>query len=63
MQNIETATPLGWAKRKGNVIIKKEQDKDFILLLCHVLSGGAGRDRTDDLMNAIHALSQLSYSP
>ena len=27
------------------------------------LSGGAGRDRTDGLMNAIHALSQLSYSP
>ena len=24
---------------------------------------GAGRDRTDDLVNAIHALSQLSYSP
>jgi hypothetical protein len=26
-------------------------------------SGGAGRDRTDDLMLAKHALSQLSYSP
>jgi hypothetical protein len=26
-------------------------------------SGGAGRDRTDDLLNAIQALSQLSYSP
>jgi hypothetical protein len=25
--------------------------------------GGAGRDRTDDLLNAIQALSQLSYSP
>jgi hypothetical protein len=25
--------------------------------------GGAGRDRTDDLMLAKHALSQLSYSP
>ena len=25
--------------------------------------GGAGRDRTDDLVNAIHALSQLSYGP
>ena len=25
--------------------------------------GGAGRDRTDDLVNAIHALSQLSYCP
>ena len=26
-------------------------------------AGGAGRDRTDDLMLAKHALSQLSYSP
>lgn len=26
-------------------------------------AGGAGRDRTDDLLNAIQALSQLSYSP
>ncbi len=25
--------------------------------------GGAGRDRTDDLYNAIVALSQLSYGP
>ena len=27
------------------------------------MCGGAGRDRTDDLLNAIQALSQLSYSP
>ncbi len=26
-------------------------------------AGGAGRDRTDDLYNAIVALSQLSYGP
>ena len=26
-------------------------------------TGGADRDRTDDLMTASHALSQLSYSP
>ena len=26
-------------------------------------NSGAERDRTADLMNAIHALSQLSYSP
>ena len=25
--------------------------------------GGADQDRTDDLLNAIQALSQLSYSP
>jgi hypothetical protein len=27
------------------------------------LIGGAEGDRTPDLMNAIHALSQLSYGP
>ncbi len=26
-------------------------------------AGGDGRDRTDDLLNAIQALSQLSYAP
>jgi hypothetical protein len=29
----------------------------------HWLNGGAERDRTVDLLNAIQALSQLSYSP
>ena len=28
-----------------------------------IFNGGADRDRTDDLLNAIQALSQLSYSP
>ena len=28
-----------------------------------MILGGADGDRTHDLMNAIHALSQLSYSP
>jgi hypothetical protein len=28
-----------------------------------IILGGADRDRTDDLMTASHALSQLSYSP
>jgi hypothetical protein len=32
-------------------------------LILKVYSGGADRDRTDDLLNAIQALSQLSYSP
>ena len=31
---------------------------DGIIQMC-----GAGRDRTDDLLNAIQALSQLSYGP
>jgi hypothetical protein len=29
----------------------------------HLKSGGGERDRTDDLVNANHALSQLSYTP
>ncbi len=29
----------------------------------YVIFGGAKRDRTADLLNAIQALSQLSYSP
>ena len=28
-----------------------------------MMDGGARRDRTADLVNAIHALSQLSYGP
>ncbi len=35
----------------------------FQALPAIVLFGGAERDRTADLVNAIHALSQLSYSP
>ena len=34
----------------------------FVRIQCFFKSG-ADRDRTDDLVNAIHALSQLSYSP
>ncbi len=41
------------------------QAPDFIprLYLMPEFSGGAGRNRTDDLYNAIVALSQLSYGP
>src|SRR5579864_5962125 len=35
--------------------------KNINLFRC--LSGGANRNRTDDLLNAIQALSQLSYGP
>jgi hypothetical protein len=31
--------------------------------LSRAKDGGADRDRTDDLLNAIQALSQLSYGP
>ena len=32
-------------------------------LILRLLNGGGERDRTDDLMLAKHALSQLSYAP
>lgn len=35
----------------------------LILLDKYQVTGGANRDRTDDLLNAIQALSQLSYGP
>ena len=35
----------------------------FILIKVLSNNGGATRDRTADLLNAIQALSQLSYSP
>ena len=34
-----------------------------MMLQIKKLNGGAERDRTVDLLNAIQALSQLSYSP
>ena len=46
----------------GNRRIKNTKQKT-----CHnrdrFFLGGDGRDRTDDLLNAIQALSQLSYAP
>ena len=35
----------------------------LLLRLSLLFSGGADRDRTDGLLNANQALSQLSYSP
>ena len=34
-----------------------------MLFISKALSGGARRNRTADLLNAIQALSQLSYGP
>ncbi len=42
-----------------DVVSTKEKD----LLSQVFFFGGDGRDRTDDLLNAIQALSQLSYAP
>ena len=41
--------------------VGRRHDMSSFLLPC--LPGGGGRDRTDDLMLAKHALSQLSYAP
>ena len=38
-------------------------DKNKAPLSRCFIFGGDGRDRTDDLLNAIQALSQLSYAP
>ena len=40
-----------------------EQDGNDYKACEHYLFGGAKRDRTADLLHAMQALSQLSYSP
>ena len=42
-----------------NRIAKKKQTTGF----CDLFHGGDDRDRTDYLLNAIQALSQVSYAP
>lgn len=37
--------------------------KDRLMRSYYALDGGPRRNRTDDLLNAIQALSQLSYGP
>jgi hypothetical protein len=43
----------------------KKNGVQAMVKVCHPIEfhGGAEGDRTPGLMNAIHALSQLSYSP
>ncbi len=41
----------------------KKRGGDFAPSQSISMFGGAERDRTADLVNAIHALSQLSYGP
>ena len=48
---------VGWS------IFKKTTEYDRAEYSCGRLSGGASRARTDDLIVANDALSQLSYSP
>ena len=43
---------------------KKKVSINFLISFKYILSnGGASRDRTDDLIRARDALSQLSYGP
>jgi hypothetical protein len=49
--------PLTFPKYIGTLSCKKKGTKIFVPF------SGAKRDRTADLLNAIQALSQLSYSP
>ncbi len=57
MSEIPQAAPSG-ASLQSDVFADKQVDR-----LRSGPSGGARRDRTDDLMLAKHALSQLSYGP
>lgn len=49
--------------RKATAPRKEARKKDFLEGNSLKGNGGANRDRTDDLLNAIQALSQLSYGP
>ena len=50
-------SPQAYANESGRTLRFRKNDRRYRQ------SGGARRDRTDDLMLAKHALSQLSYSP
>ena len=45
---------------RGRIVLKPRSRQAIVSIKP---SGGARRDRTDDLMLAKHALSQLSYGP
>ena len=49
--------------QKCEILIKKKYRKSSEILRFRNFSGGDKRDRTADLLNAIQALSQLSYTP
>jgi hypothetical protein len=60
MSEIPHARPEGRNVRSD---VFADDDLDETLRRSSIPSGGARRDRTDDLMLAKHALSQLSYGP
>ena len=47
----------------GEIPIKKPRNRCSLVFCAYERDGGPDRDRTDDLHNAIVALSQLSYEP
>ena len=49
--------------KMGRKVRKKSQILSDLGLFPHIPFGGDKRDRTADLLNAIQALSQLSYTP
>ena len=56
-------TRCGVARRGSVASLNRHSTEDFPLKACHSRLGGARRDRTDDLLLAKQALSQLSYGP
>ena len=70
VQSINSVHRLNMSVKSKNFWIVKEQarrrvraDKTLDCRLLGARSGGANRDRTDDLLLAKQALSQLSYGP
>ena len=53
---------MGFAKFILTIIGKISKEKQ-ITVFCDLFHGGDDRDRTDYLLNAIQALSQVSYAP
>ena len=71
-QQMRSSSPKGGsAKNNGGALpvcpqIRRIEDKQIRMSAgdtMNEVNGGARRDRTDDLMLAKHALSQLSYGP
>ena len=51
------------SKKKAPCVDQHNKGRRFRWITTKNMYGGAKRDRTADLLNAIQALSQLSYSP
>ena len=63
-QGYPRCQPFCDGRRKGFTAGRRiQKNKKGLLLQTLVLTGGAEGNRTPDLLNAIQALSQLSYNP